>query len=145
MNSLEGIVHNNYIVDLRQRTCDCGIFEMFKYPCAHVFAACAPIHFDVMTLVDPVYRLENVFKVYRNKFPPIENECDPNMIDNEPKILPDPSLQRDPRGRSHSTRIYCADDMIAREPTIQPTHCTSCRKLSYNKNKCPLRTGPRIN
>ncbi|KAL4354968.1 hypothetical protein GQ457_06G016140 [Hibiscus cannabinus] len=80
---LERIVQNNYVVDLRHRTCDCGIFQTFKYLCAHIFAACTSVYFDVMTLVDSIYRLQTVFKVYRNKFPPIENERDVNMIDNE--------------------------------------------------------------
>ncbi|KAK8547550.1 hypothetical protein V6N12_031687 [Hibiscus sabdariffa] len=111
---LEGIVQNNYVVDLRHRTCDCGIFQTFKYPCKHIFAACASVHFDIMTLLDPIYRLQTIFKVYRNEFPPIGNERDPYMIDNKVKILPDPSLRCDPSGRPHSTRIQCAKDMIAR-------------------------------
>lgn len=141
---LEGIVQNNYVVDLRHRTCDCGIFQTFKYPCAHVFAACASVRFDVMTLVDPVYRLQKVFKVYRNEFPPIGNERDPNMIDNGVNILPDPSLRRDIHGRPHSTRIHCAEDMIAREPTGQAKHCSICSRPGHTKKKCPLKTGPRI-
>ncbi|KAL4295829.1 hypothetical protein GQ457_12G017610 [Hibiscus cannabinus] len=61
---VEDILQNSYIVDLRQRTCDCGIFQTFKYPCVHIFTTCASIHFDAMTLVDPIYQLQTVFKVY---------------------------------------------------------------------------------
>ena len=142
---LEGIVQSNYVVDLRERTCDCGIFQTFKYPCAHIFAACASVHFDAFTLVDPVYRLETVYKVYKNDFPPIGNEEDPNMIDDGPTIQPDPSLRREKHGKPRSTRIYCAEDMIAREPTGQRKHCSICKNPGHTKKTCPQRTGPRIN
>ncbi|KAL4352201.1 hypothetical protein GQ457_06G022340 [Hibiscus cannabinus] len=130
---LEGIVQNNYVVDLRHRTCDCDIFQTFKYPCAHVFAACASVHFDVMTLVDPVYRLQTVFKVYRNESFPATRpmtlilHCDTDL-----------------HGRPHSTRIHCAEDMIVREPTGQAKHCSICSKPDHTKKKCPLKSGPRI-
>ncbi|GMJ09157.1 hypothetical protein HRI_004584900 [Hibiscus trionum] len=142
---LEGIQHNAYVVDLRARTCECGIFQTFKYPCAHAIAACANQRIDYMQLVDPVYLLQMVFKVYEKEFPPIGNEVDPNVVDTEPTIRPDPALLRD-KGRPRSTRIYCAKDMVEhREKTGQKKHCSICKHPGHTKNKCPNRSAPRLN
>ncbi|KAL4296137.1 hypothetical protein GQ457_12G006230 [Hibiscus cannabinus] len=78
---LEGIQHNAYVVDLRQRTCQCGVFQTFKYPCSHAIAAASSVRIPYMDFVDPVYLLQTVFKVYEKEFPPIGNECDPDIVD----------------------------------------------------------------
>ncbi|GMI65818.1 hypothetical protein HRI_000251100 [Hibiscus trionum] len=142
---LEGIQQNAYVVDLRERTCESGIFQTFKYPCAHAIAACTNQRIEYMHMVDPVYLLKTVLNVYEKEFPPIGNEVDPNAVDTEPIIRPDPALLR-AKGRPRSTRLYCAEDMVEhREKTGQKKHCSICRNPGHSAPKCPNRSAPRIN
>ncbi|MFQ6650504.1 hypothetical protein Gotur_022412 [Gossypium turneri] len=36
----QGVIGEQYRVHLRNRTCDCGMFDALRYPFAHVIAAC---------------------------------------------------------------------------------------------------------
>ncbi|MFQ6622970.1 hypothetical protein Gotur_002844 [Gossypium turneri] len=36
----QGVIGRQYRVHLRNRTCDCGMFDALRYPCAHIIAAC---------------------------------------------------------------------------------------------------------
>ncbi|KAK5824575.1 hypothetical protein PVK06_019355 [Gossypium arboreum] len=70
----QGIIGGQYRVHLRNRTCDCEIFDALRYPCAHVIAACQNLCLDPMTYVNQVYKIEYMYYVYRHVFPPIPDE-----------------------------------------------------------------------
>ncbi|PPR98843.1 hypothetical protein GOBAR_AA21823 [Gossypium barbadense] len=62
----QGIIGGQYRVHLRHRTCDCGRFDTLRYPCAHVIAACQNLRLDPMSYVDDVYKLENMYNMWRH-------------------------------------------------------------------------------
>ncbi|KAH1097695.1 hypothetical protein J1N35_014616 [Gossypium stocksii] len=70
----EGIIGGQYAVYLRNRTCNCGRFDVLRYPCAHVIAACQNLRIDPMSYVDEVYRLETMYNVWRHVFPPVPDK-----------------------------------------------------------------------
>ncbi|PPR85489.1 hypothetical protein GOBAR_AA35201 [Gossypium barbadense] len=74
--SHEGIIGGQYRVHLRNRICDCGRFDAFRYPCAHVIAACQNLCLDPMSYVDEVYKLETMYNMWRYVFPSIPDERD---------------------------------------------------------------------
>ncbi|MFQ6665959.1 hypothetical protein Gotur_032493 [Gossypium turneri] len=59
----QGIIDGQHQVHLRNRICDCGMFDALRYRCAHVIAACQNLRLDPMSYVDEVYKLENMYNV----------------------------------------------------------------------------------
>ncbi|PPD75172.1 hypothetical protein GOBAR_DD27909 [Gossypium barbadense] len=59
----------SYIVDPRNRRCDCRRFQTLHYSCAHVVEACAKVSLSVEQFVDDVYTLERMLHVWENEFP----------------------------------------------------------------------------
>jgi len=55
-------------VKLNEWLCDCGQFQALRLPCSHAIAACAFCNLNYDDFVDPVYKLENIFKVYQHHF-----------------------------------------------------------------------------
>ncbi|KAK5839575.1 hypothetical protein PVK06_008378 [Gossypium arboreum] len=91
----EGIIGRQYHVHLRNRTCDCGRFDVLRYPCAHVIAACQNLRLDPMSYVDE-----------RHVFPPAPDERKWSPVSLDPfKLLSDRELRRKPKGRPCSIRI----------------------------------------
>ncbi|MFQ6667987.1 hypothetical protein Gotur_033821 [Gossypium turneri] len=70
----QGVIGGQYRVYLLNRTCDCKMFDALRYPCAHVIAACQNLRLDPMCYVDEVYKLENMYNVWRHVFPPVPDE-----------------------------------------------------------------------
>ncbi|MFQ6633508.1 hypothetical protein Gotur_010747 [Gossypium turneri] len=59
----QGVIGGQYRVHLRNRTCNCGMFDAFRYPCAHIIAACQNFRLDPMSYIDEVYKLENMYNI----------------------------------------------------------------------------------
>ncbi|MFQ6637204.1 hypothetical protein Gotur_014005 [Gossypium turneri] len=59
----QGVISGQYRVHLRNRTCNYGMFDALRYPCAHVIAACQNLCLDPMSYVDEVYKLENMYNI----------------------------------------------------------------------------------
>ncbi|MFQ6656884.1 hypothetical protein Gotur_026800 [Gossypium turneri] len=104
--SHQGVVGGQYRVHLRNRTCECGMFDALRYPCAHVIAVCQNLRLDPMSYVDEVYKLENMYNVWRHVFPPVPDKRKwlPVSLASF-KLLPDRELRCKLKGRPCSTRI----------------------------------------
>ncbi|PPS16998.1 hypothetical protein GOBAR_AA03578 [Gossypium barbadense] len=102
----QGIIARQYRAHLRNKTCDCGVFDALRYPCTHVIAACQNLRLDPITYVDQVYKIEYMYNMWRHVFPPITDERKwPPVLLSPFKLLPDRELHRKPKGRPCSTRI----------------------------------------
>ncbi|XP_057756101.1 uncharacterized protein LOC130975304 [Arachis stenosperma] len=62
-----------YRVDLHRQRCDCGEFQVDRIMCRHVFACCANQQLDWQVYVHDVYKMDQVQRVYRARFRPLEN------------------------------------------------------------------------
>ena len=133
LGPIGGWSQRNYRVRLTDRWCDCGYFQALHYPCRHVLAACAYARLDWTRYVDDVYRMQNVFSVYRMEFAAIANE---NYWPpySGPRIRPDPNLRRAIEGCPVSTRIRNEMDEV--EPG-QPKRCGLCRQEGHTRRRCP--------
>jgi len=56
------------IIKLNEWSCDCGQFQSLQIPCSTVIAACVFCNLNYDNFVNPVYKLENIFKVYQHYF-----------------------------------------------------------------------------
>ncbi|KAL4347549.1 hypothetical protein GQ457_17G024230 [Hibiscus cannabinus] len=137
---LQGYDPTSYRVNLEEKWCDCGYFQALKSPCQHAIAACNNCRRDYKSLVDPVYFLHSVCKIYEMEFPAIGSETEWHSNQTWPTILPDPQVRRDKSGRPNSTRIHNAMDMPQRERTGQPKFCGHYRRPGHTIRKCHSRT-----
>ena len=62
------------IVKLNEWSCDYGQFQTLQIPCSHVIATCAFCNSNYDDFVDPIYKLENIFKVYQHHFHSLRSE-----------------------------------------------------------------------
>ncbi|KAH1121401.1 hypothetical protein J1N35_004561 [Gossypium stocksii] len=100
----QGFFEGVYYIHLRQRTCDCGRFDALHFLCTHAITACSNQRLDPMSFVDEVYKLENLYNVWRHVFPPVSYQhMWPPVLSAPFKSLPDRSLHHKPKGRLMST------------------------------------------
>lgn len=103
-------------VRLDERTCECGRFQAFKYPCDHVIAACARQSINYYDFVDPVYKLETVRDAYKAEWWALGNDLNIPPAGDGPRLVPDPTMVR-VRGRPRSTRIRNEMDLTESQPS----------------------------
>ncbi|PPR92699.1 hypothetical protein GOBAR_AA27973 [Gossypium barbadense] len=129
-----GIPPRSYGVDLRNRRCECGMFQALRYPYAHVVAACATYSLNVEQYIDDVYKLERTLRIWGNEFPVLRDISTWEVQSPAFEMLPDRLLRRRVKGRPTITRIR--NDMDVREQ-VDPKRCTICRTVGHNRSKCP--------
>ncbi|PPS03611.1 hypothetical protein GOBAR_AA17045 [Gossypium barbadense] len=100
-----GIPPRFYGVDLRNRRCECGMFQTLRYPCAHVVAACATYNLNVEQYIDDVYTLECTLHIWSNEFPVLRDVSTWEVQPPAFKMLPYRSLRRRVKGRPIIMRI----------------------------------------
>ena len=64
----------DYRVDLRQRYCDYSDFKTDRYPCRYVIGCYSSQNVDWQAYVDDVYRISEIFKIYKMEFEVVGNE-----------------------------------------------------------------------
>ncbi|XP_020973276.1 uncharacterized protein LOC107633937 [Arachis ipaensis] len=127
-----------YTVNLAQRHCDCGHFQVERLPCRHVLACCANQRLDWQVYVNDVYKMSKICKVYRGEFVPMG---DPSTWDRYEgaKVIANWTLRRATKGRPKSTRYL--NEMDSREMR-DPRRCTICGREGHSRSRCPQRAGP---
>ncbi|XP_016700025.1 uncharacterized protein [Gossypium hirsutum] len=131
-----GLPPRSYAVDLRNRRCECRIFQTLRYPCVHVHAACARANLNVEQFIDEIYTLQRALRIWGNEFPVMPDVSNWEVPPPAFEMVPDRSLRRHPKGRPQSTRIR--NDMDVREMG-EPKLCTVCRTSGHNRSTCPHR------
>ncbi|XP_050897043.1 uncharacterized protein LOC127103845 [Lathyrus oleraceus] len=139
----EKINHNNgqptgtFSVDLRKQHCDCGKFQAFHLPCSHVIVTCLSIRQDYSIHILDVFKILNVFKVYKESFLGLLHE--ENWPQYEGFILcHDDSMRRRKKGRPNSTTIRTEMNDVEKEKR----RCGICREIGHMRRKCPNVAGP---
>ncbi|KAF1881983.1 hypothetical protein Lal_00038627 [Lupinus albus] len=84
-----------YRVRLMQNWCDCGEFQSFRLSCSHTIATCASLKLDYGQFISPIYRLDNILKVYGHEFQPIG-----------PTFIPNSLMRRNRTGKPKTTPIH---------------------------------------
>ncbi|XP_017613766.1 uncharacterized protein LOC108458881 [Gossypium arboreum] len=105
INRRSRIPPRSYGVDLRNRRCECGMFQALRYPCAHVVAACATYSLNVKQYINDVYTLERTLRIWGNEFPVLRDISTWEVQSPAFEMLPDQSLRRRVKGRPTKTRI----------------------------------------
>ncbi|XP_025625403.1 uncharacterized protein [Arachis hypogaea] len=125
----------SYRVSLKDNTCDCGHFQALHYPCCHAIACCTYSRLNLASYVHEVYRMSEVFNVYKQGFfPPIPEGLWPPYAG--PTIIPDPDLRRAKEGRPRATRIRGSMDQSQEN---LPKRCGLCRQPGHTRRNCDQR------
>ncbi|XP_015932905.1 uncharacterized protein LOC107459205 [Arachis duranensis] len=125
----------SYRVSLKDYRCDCGHFQALHYPCCHAIACCAYSRLNWTSYVHEVYRMSEVFNVYKQGFvPPIPEGLWPPYAG--PTIIPDPNMRRAKEGRPRATRIRGSMDQSLEN---QPKRCGLCRQAGHTRRNCDQR------
>lgn len=67
-NQNEGRPIRHFNVDLHRKWHDCGEFQAFCVLCSHVITSCSIIHQNYSMHILDVYKVLNIFKVYKESF-----------------------------------------------------------------------------
>ncbi|KAL4306188.1 hypothetical protein AHAS_Ahas16G0153300 [Arachis hypogaea] len=126
-------VQSRFRVYLEHRKCDCGYFQALHYPCAHALAACAFARLDWQQYVEAVYRVENVFWVYKMEFQPMRDEEMWPPYEGQ-RVRPNPHLRRTMEGRPVPTRIPNEMDEVEPGPGKR---CGLCSQSGHTRRHCP--------
>ncbi|PPD86742.1 hypothetical protein GOBAR_DD16319 [Gossypium barbadense] len=129
-----GLPLRSYAVDLRNRRCECVIFQTIRYSCAHVHAACARTNLNVEQFIDEIYTLQRTLCIWGNEFLVMFDVSNWEVPPPAFEMVSDRSLRRHLKGRPQSTIIQ--NDMDVRE-TGEPKLCTVCRTSGHNRSTCP--------
>ncbi|XP_020986016.1 uncharacterized protein LOC107481570 [Arachis duranensis] len=125
----------SYRVSLKDQTCDCGHFQALHYPCCHAIACCAYSRLNWASYVHKVYRMSEVFQVYKLGFVlPIPEGLWPPYAG--PTVIPDPNMRRAKEGRPKATRIRGSMDRTADN---LPKRCGLCRQPGHTRRSCDQR------
>ena len=122
-------------IKLNEWSCDCGQFQAFRLSCLHAIATCAFYNLNYDDFVDPIYKLENIFKVYQHHFhSPESKDTWSQYLD--PHFMSNPSKRQQTSGRSAITRTH--NEMDEPIPN-KPKKCSLCRSEGYNRTNCPYK------
>ncbi|XP_020970320.1 uncharacterized protein LOC107621097 [Arachis ipaensis] len=117
---------------------DGTIYTVERLPCRHVLACCANQRLDWQVYVHDVYKMSEIYKVYRGEFVPMG---DPSTWDRyeEAKVIANWTLRHATKGRPKSTRYV--NEMDSRDMR-GPRRCTTCGREGHSRSRCLQRAGP---
>ena len=120
-----------FIVNLKERQCDCMNFQEYLSPCTHAIVACRYEAEDPFDYVDWIYSVEAYRETYSRFLLPVNI----NNLPSEDGVLP-PVFQKQ-RGRPPTKRIRKG---AWKRKTM---HCSNCHGTDHNIRKC--RHAPALN
>ena len=123
---------NVQIVNLEQKSCSCGKWEAFKYPCSHVLGACAKLSLNSWQYIDRCYSIVAYCDTWASEFLPVPHQAYwPQSLFGE--LLPNIELLRNKKGRPRSTRLRNGMDIKERRSA---NLCGICKQSGHNRKKC---------
>ena len=121
------------VVNLEEKTCTCGKWEIFKYHCSHVLGACAKVSLNSWQYVDRCYSIVEYCATWASEFSPLPHEAywpqSSSIV-----LLPNLEQLRNKKGRPRSTRLRNEMDTKEKKKT---NLCGICRLSGHNRKRCP--------
>ncbi|XP_027150542.1 uncharacterized protein LOC113750795 [Coffea eugenioides] len=126
-----------FIVNLNQRTCDCGAFQLVGIPCKHAALGIIYKREKLEDYCDQWFSKDIYLKAYASMIHPIPHEKRwPPMDEITPKFVLPPPLRRAP-GRPRVNRRREADEGPSSQPKRSSTlKCGNCGQFGHNMRTC---------
>ncbi|XP_075665278.1 uncharacterized protein LOC142634930 [Castanea sativa] len=128
--------NHRHEVNLRESTCSCQKWQVYKIPCSHVIAVCKYQGISAMRYIDRCYCLEEQVACYAPRFRMVLDSVHWNEPDFS-VLYPNVKLRR-AKGQPRSTRLLNEMD-LGTEHQPRPL-CSLCRQEGHNRRTCPTRT-----
>ncbi|CAA7045290.1 unnamed protein product [Microthlaspi erraticum] len=126
----------HYIVNLENRSCECGVFQIEKIPCSHAIAASTEANMHISQNVCMTYTKESLYATYaRPIYPePTEDAEEEEDICLPPEVAPT-------RGRKKKSRYLTWLELSRkRQPKPRKVHkvysCSLCRVPGHTRPHC---------
>ncbi|CAI0400006.1 unnamed protein product [Linum tenue] len=135
-----------FVVDLKNRTCTCGAWDLSGLPCCHVLSAIGLMRLHLEDYVDPFYFVPTVAKVYKVGIPCLVGQQAWPRAEGYPIY---PPKQKKMPGRPKKKRRKEAGELekrLHRDGRPSGTgmskkgvllHCSNCGSAGHNVRKCP--------
>ena len=115
-----------YFVNLKERTCTCGEFTEFQFPCIHAAVAIENARLWPLDFMDPSYTVNALRSVYQNLIRPV----DISNLKSDKRTRP-PIIWKK-RGRPKLTRIRSRGNV----DLADQVSCSQCGAKGHNKRTC---------
>ncbi|KAK4411848.1 hypothetical protein Sango_0257800 [Sesamum angolense] len=126
----------NYIVNLRERTCNCRGWDISGIPCRHAALGISHRREDLDSYCDSRFFKENYMKAYKYCIHSVPDQTFwPHGVDVTPTLLP-PIIKRMPGRPKKSRRNEQGEEpnAIRRSNMVK---CKVCNELGHNRRTCP--------
>lgn len=128
--------HRDCVVDLHNRTCECGVWDYEKIPCSHAICAAPELELHPYTLPCPSYGRDYLFQAYAMNILP--KNCTMKAPDTV-RVLP-PHNPRPP-GRPQKSRWQTWLEIAktkGNKPRKLPKQytCSNCKQPGHKKPNC---------
>ncbi|XP_060965405.1 uncharacterized protein LOC115713453 [Cannabis sativa] len=128
-------------VNLVERTCTCGLFQMLKIPCPHACAAVSQ-NVSVYTLCSPYYTKETWKKTYDATINIVGEEDEWVLPEHIKNIRIGVPVEKKPVGRprkSNAGRRPTKRRPSSGQVVVEPRHCSLCHGSGHNRATCKAR------
>ncbi|XP_060973682.1 uncharacterized protein LOC133038971 [Cannabis sativa] len=129
-------------VNLVERTCTCGLFQMLKIPCPHACAAAVSQNVSVYTLCSPYYTKETWKKTYDATINIVGEEDEWVLPEHIKNIRIGVPVEKKPVGRprkSNAGRRPTKRRPSSGQVVVEPRHCSLCHGSGHNRATCKAR------
>ncbi|KAD5507576.1 hypothetical protein E3N88_15279 [Mikania micrantha] len=128
--------YSPYTVEFKEKTCSCGKWQIYRFPCSHAIAVCHHLRESPRTTADPRFFTETYRAQYNNQYFPVSHKED--WLYAGWRIIGDPSKITILRGRRRARRMHNEmDASYAEERTGR--RCSGCKRTGHRINSCPYR------
>ncbi|CAL1386098.1 unnamed protein product [Linum trigynum] len=134
---------NGYIVDLNDRSCTCGYWQLSGLPCCHAVSAISHMRKEVDDYVHPCYKAYHVELGYKIGIPCLDGrQAWPDAIGlpvHPPKQRPMPGRPKKKRRRAaHELETRPQRNGVGEEVTRRGSiiHCKKCGAEGHNSRGC---------
>ncbi|KAH9655138.1 SWIM-type domain-containing protein [Citrus sinensis] len=120
------------IVDIREKTCSCRVFQLDQLVCAHAIAACITVRVDYISLCSEFYTQESLVTAYAQPVEPVGDMADWEVPEEIRAMKVNPPIEAPLPGRRPELRIPSVGEDVDRR-TIR---CGRCNEVGHNRKKC---------
>ncbi|KAL3529567.1 hypothetical protein ACH5RR_008889 [Cinchona calisaya] len=127
----------SYIVDIKERTCNCKVWNLTGIPCKHAVAILINKKADLESYCDYSLTKDFYFKVYNEVIHPIlDVEFWPPMEVNPSKVLPPVLRRKASRPKKARRREPGAALVVGHMKRSSTLKCSLCQQFGLNKRGC---------
>ena len=127
---------DKYVVDIKQRTCSYGSWDLTGIPCAHSIAALGYMGHTIEDYVHHCYSMESLAQTYGSCVYPINGPKLWPQSDRE-TILPPKKIRQGGRPKKKRKKeLNELNNPYKMKRRIGHVKCSQCGKVGHNKRRC---------